>query len=112
MARRPTAYEAVLAGCPVIIPRFDPPRQLPQIPRSPADSQHPYILEHIGAPYVHSVLYQSAEDVVELVRDVMALSLPPALVPELHPDVFTERLEANLRSPLPCAALKWKRQDE
>ena len=106
VARSPTVYEAVTAGCAVVVPLYDPPRDLHQLPARPARSQHPYIVEQLGSPYAHEVSFseQHTGALAALLQQLLCVDLPPGLRRELSREEFTRRVAVSLRDPSPCLA--------
>lgn len=56
-------------------------------------SQHPYLAEAVGEPYVCSVDLEDVEAVKKCVQKALSVNLPPFIPKELTTDAHEERVE-------------------
>lgn len=75
----PSAIDAISVGCMYLNPIYDQPM------RQIYSSQHPYVVESIGEPYVCSFHIKSKDELTSCVKKALAVNLKPHI-----PDAFTQ----------------------
>ena len=91
----PSAVDAVVAGCMYINPIYD--RPVKEI----YASQHPYMVDHVGEPYVCSARLRDLDAVRACVRKALGQSLPPMIPRDFTLDAYLDRLRKIFGAHLP-----------